>query len=157
MRIVFLPDCWCGACIGSSWIEDQEGGMALKCTSCGSENLAGKKFCSMCGERLALSAEVAAARIPSDMMNTPNVRYVRPGPQMIIRSREDLLCGFLGGLAWLLVALGTFIIAVGWLGALSSSYFDNPQSSLRLIGYGILIYGIAAIFFSVRAFEKGAH
>jgi len=132
-----------------------EGGMDLNCVSCGAVNPEGKRYCSMCGEMLGASSEAATPRTPLDDVQSPPVHYVQARQNVAIRSREDLMCGLLGGVAWLLVSLGTFIVAFGWLGVLDASYYNDPQGSLRMIGYGVIVYGVAAILFSVRAFEKG--
>jgi len=67
---------------------------------------------------------------------------------------EGLISKSFGGIGWLLVSFGTFLIAFGWLGVTDNSDYDYPLDSFRLIGYGIATYAIAAIAFSIREFVR---
>ncbi len=130
--------------------------MVVKCTNCGELNPEGKRFCSMCGEPLALSAD------DSDMESRPKkIPYQRPQRVEIVsdlgdRRTEMLLYRLFGGLGWLMVSIGTFMVAFGYLGMIDSlfSYSDDPQDSLNMIGYGIVAYAVAAIFVAVNRFVK---
>lgn len=125
----------------------------MKCLSCGAENPGDKRFCSTCGEMLESGTVRAPTRIERDQVQHQHIRYVEPWPDMTTSKGGGLVCRLLGGIAWLMVSLGTFVIAVGWLGTIDTSGYGDPVGSLRLIGYGILMYAVAAIFFSIRAFE----
>ena len=72
------------------------------------------------------------------------------------RRTETLLYRLFGGLGWLMVSIGTFMVAFGYLGMIDSmfSYSEDPQDSLNLIGYGIIAYAVAAIFVAVNRFVK---
>lgn len=67
---------------------------------------------------------------------------------------EKLACRVLGGTAWIVVSAGTFIIAIAWLGLMDMNYYDDEQLMLKMIGYGVVAYGISAILFGFRAFIR---
>lgn len=127
----------------------------MKCLSCGAENPEGKRFCSTCGDMLEPDAIGAPARVQQDLTVHRHERYVEPRQDMTTSMSEELKRRLFGGIAWLIVAFGTFIIAVGYLGVIGTDH-DSTIVSLRLIGYGILTYAVAALLFSVRAFEGHA-
>ncbi len=60
------------------------------------------------------------------------------------------------GIGWLFVSVGTFLIGIGYLGLIDNtfSYGGSSQTSLNLIGYGVCVYGIAAIFVALNRFTK---
>ena len=82
--------------------------------------------------------------------------FVEPLPMMADSQPVEFISRLFGGFGWLLVSFGTFFVAFGWLGVFDaySSYYDDPIGSFRLIGYGIVVYAIAAIAFSIREFIK---
>jgi hypothetical protein len=60
------------------------------------------------------------------------------------------------GIGWLFVSVGTFLVGIGYIGIIDSaySYTGSPKTSFDLIGYGIFLYGIAAIFVALNRFAK---
>ena len=56
------------------------------------------------------------------------------------------------GMSWLLVSLGTFVVAFGFLDLVEFSH--STWDSLRIIGYGIVVYAIAAAFVAMSRFTK---
>lgn len=126
----------------------------MKCPTCQSENLEGKRFCGTCGERLVANVGEGVVGSPSSRVQYGNVQPVQSWPYATVGKTETLLCRIFGGVGWLVVSLGTFLIAFGWLGTLDVSYYDDPLDSLRMIGYGVIMLAISAILFSVREFAK---
>jgi hypothetical protein len=63
---------------------------------------------------------------------------------------EQVLSRFSGAISWLLVSLGTFIVAFGFLDLIDT----YSQDSLRMIGYGIVVFAIAAVFVALSRFAK---
>lgn len=127
----------------------------MECTSCGSENPPNARFCTICGEIVGLKASATPEDVRFERMPHRHLRQVDYMRDTGISDIEKLARRLLGGIAWLMVAFGTFMIAFGWLGAIGeSSYYDDPMSDFRLMGYGMVVYGVAAILFSVRTFVK---
>ena len=60
------------------------------------------------------------------------------------------------GISWLIVSVGTFLVGIGYLGVVDSAYSftGSSKSSFDIVGYGILCYGIAAIFVALNRFTK---
>jgi len=77
-------------------------------------------------------------------------------PDAMVKRTESLLFRVFGGVSWLMIAVGTFIVALGYLGVIDSftSYYADPTEDFRTIGYGIAVYGIAAIFVAMNRFFK---
>jgi len=131
-----------------------------KCLFCGLDNNLDAQFCSRCGQSLA--------------SGPPNVSYAgqggRPGNvlsqqqietmahDMVSQRWEKLIYRIFGGVGWLMVAFGTLMIAIGYLGLMnesySQSYYSSPLSDFNLIGYGIIAYAIAAICVAVTRFVR---
>jgi hypothetical protein len=67
-----------------------------------------------------------------------------------------LLDRVFGGLAWLMTSVGTFMVAIGYLGVIDSSFGSGSsiQDHFDMIGYGIIMYAIAAIFVALNRFVK---
>ncbi len=130
--------------------------MVVKCKNCGEVNPEGKRFCSMCGESLALNADDSEMESTMKKMPYQRARHVEAVGDMGTGKIEKLLFRLFGGLGWLMVSIGTFMVAFGYLGMIDSifSYSDDPQDSLNLIGYGIIAYAVAAIFVAVNRFVK---
>ena len=128
--------------------------MAMRCPFCGTENPEGKRFCGMCGERLEVNPGEGVRRSSPSVMQYANMPPAQSWPYATAGKTETLLCRIFGGVGWLVVSLGTFLIAFGWLGTLDISYYDDPYDSLRMIGYGVIMLAISAILFSVREFAK---
>lgn len=126
----------------------------MRCVSCGSDNPEDKKFCGMCGQSLIVSAGGGVGGVGPGQMQYRYVQPVAVWPDAASSRNLALLCRLLGGMAWLFVSFGTFLIAFGWLETLDVSYFDDPMSSLRMIGYGVIVLAISAIFFAVRDFIR---
>jgi len=55
-----------------------------------------------------------------------------------------------------MVSLGTFMIAGGYLGVVNYSGYGSPSGSLSWIGYGIIVYAVAAIFVAITRFIKNS-
>ena len=55
-------------------------------------------------------------------------------------------------MTWLLVSIGTFVVAFGFLNLID--FHRNSEDSMRIIGYGIVIYAIAAAFAALNRFTK---
>lgn len=121
----------------------------MRCSSCGSDNSPGDRYCSTCGESLV--AATATDHAPQ--------RYL-PQPPSWAPNRDFGGYGFFsrmfGGISWLLVSLGTLLVAFGYLGVVNSaySYSGSPQTSFDMAGYGMIIYGIAAIFVALNRFAR---
>lgn len=75
---------------------------------------------------------------------------------MVSSKTERTLWRAFGGVSWLLVSVGTFLVAFGYLGVIDSafSYYEDPLDNFRMIGYGIVAYAIAAIFVAMNRFVK---
>ena len=126
----------------------------MRCVSCGSENPPNGKFCGICGQSLAMGTSVGAGGFPPDEMRYPHLRQTEHWQDVATGKTEKLVCRISGGIGWLLVSFGTFLIAFGWLGTIDYSYYDDPMSSMRMIGYGVIVLAVSAILFSVRDFVK---
>ena len=71
-------------------------------------------------------------------------------PDAVRMETEQVLSRFSGAISWLLVSLGTFIVAFGFLDLIDT----YSQDSLRMIGYGIVVFAIAAVFVALSRFAK---
>ena len=114
----------------------------MKCSNCGAENLEGQRFCSMCG--------VGFQMIPLPYQQTRQSEI----DLLAAKKSERFIYRLFGGLSWLMVSLGTFFIAFGYLSLMNASFYDNLQDSYNLIGYGIVVYAIAAVFVAISRFAK---
>lgn len=55
-------------------------------------------------------------------------------------------------MTWILVSIGTFVVAFGFLRLVDSSgSFDDD---MRIMGWGIVVYGIAAAFTALNRLTK---
>ena len=70
---------------------------------------------------------------------------------MASREAKRYLCRLFGGLSWLMVSIGTFLIAFGWLGMVGNGGGDD---FLRFVGYGMIAYAVAALIVSISRFVK---
>ena len=113
----------------------------MPCANCGSENGPGAKYCQSCGQPLVL---------PAGQAKYPQQEQLRP--DAVGTEIEKMLSRRFDGAAWLLVSLGTFIVAYGFLDLVKFSH--STSDSLQIIGYGIVIYAIAAAFVALRRFTK---
>ena len=116
--------------------------MAMKCPNCGAENPEGKRFCSTCG------VGFQASPMPYQQTRQIEIDFLAG------KKTEKFIYRLFGGLSWLMVSLGTFLIAFGYLGLVDSSYWDSTQNSYNMIGYGIVVYAIAAVFVAINRFVK---
>jgi len=128
----------------------------VKCVSCGSENGPGARFCALCGQALSLSTGVGPAGLQPNQIPYPNARQVEFWSDMTRRKTEKFLSSLFGGISWLMVSLGTFMVAFGYLGLIDSaySYYGDSSDSLHMIGFGIIAYAVAAIFVAMNRFTK---
>ncbi len=55
-------------------------------------------------------------------------------------------------MTWLLVSIGTFVVAFGFLDLVS--FNGNSEDSLRIAGYGIVVYAVAAAFAALNRFTN---
>jgi hypothetical protein len=114
---------------------------AMPCAYCDSENGPGAKYCQSCGQPLALPA--GQAKDPQQVQLRPDA--VRTEIEKMLSRRSS-------GAAWLLVSLGTFVVAFGFLDLVEFSH--STWDSLRIIGYGFVLYAIAAAFVALSRFTK---
>jgi len=110
----------------------------MPCASCGSENSPGAKYCQSCGQPLV----AGQGRLP---------QHSQPRPDLI-RVEAEKAARFSNGMTWLLVSIGTFVVAFGFLNLID--FHRNSEDSMRIIGYGIVIYAIAAAFAALNRFTK---
>jgi len=122
----------------------------MKCGSCGSENRPGVRFCGTCGQALAMSASEGYVAPQQSQMPHEPARQVAPSAALTRGKWRAFLPKMMGCIGWLLVSIGTFIVAYGyheiWLN-------EDLYSSLK-IEYGIEAYAIAAIFFALSRLTK---
>jgi len=64
---------------------------------------------------------------------------------------ENFLPKVLGAISWLMVSIGTFLVASGYLGVIDGGF---ETDMLKRIGYGIVMYAIAAIFVALNRYFK---
>jgi hypothetical protein len=115
----------------------------MQCAYCGSENGQSARYCQVCGLPLVLPA--GQGRYP---------QQVQLRPDAVRTATEKMLSRFSNGVSWLLVSLGTFVVAFGFLKLIDFSSSSSTESSLRIIGYGIVVYAIAAVFVALSRFTK---
>ncbi len=128
----------------------------MKCVSCGSENYPGARFCQICGQPLIVAAGEGAAEIRPDQIPCHYAQQVETSSGVVSMRTEKFLWRLFGGVSWLMVSIGTFLVASGYLGVIDSTndYYASPINSFKMIGYGIVVYAIAAIFVALNRFVK---
>lgn len=124
-------------------------GIGVNCTLCGSENPSNARFCIACGSSLARAA--VGMQAAAGLSEIQRIEVVSDN---VTSKTEKLACRVLGGTAWTVVSAGTFIIAIAWLSLMDMNYYDDEQLMLKMIGYGVVAYGISAILFGFRAFIR---
>lgn len=119
-------------------------GNGMKCPDCGTVNPEGQKVCSSCGLEFR--------------MNAVPYRHAQQSEFELFAAKkmERFIYRLFGGLSWIMVSIGTFMIAFGYLGLVNSSFsfYDDPQNSLNLVGYGLIVYAIAAVFVGINRFVR---
>jgi hypothetical protein len=128
--------------------------VAMRCQKCGVESMPGSTFCARCGERLVIPANSSAFLTPQYDIHQERMQQAAPGGQTSSASTASLVCRIFGGIGWLVVSLGTVMIAMGWLGTIDADYYGDITPSFRLIGYGVITLAASGVFFSVREFVK---
>ena len=127
--------------------------MAMICPKCGMEMHANARFCWNCGQTIDMGVASKAVELQKPHGPLEQVAHRRTP---IDGQTGEFVSRWFGGIGWLLVSFGTFLVALGWLGVFDSYslYYDDPIDSLRLIGYGIVVLATSAIAFSVREFVR---
>ena len=133
------------------WSAVHDWEMAMKCDSCGSENPQSARFCLVCGQAFAMTLCGAPGGLQPDRALFQHMRHAELWSDMAGREAERYLGRIFGGLSWLMVSVGTFLIAFGWLGLVNNGDGDD---FLRFVGYGTAAYAIAALIVSVSRFVK---
>ena len=128
----------------------------MKCVSCGSENYPGARFCQMCGQPLVVVAGEGAVGVRPDQIPYQYAQQVETSSGVVSTKTERFLWRVFGGVSWLMVSIGTFLVAFGYLGIIDSTndYYGTPIDSFKMIGYGIVVYAMAAIFVALNRFVK---
>ena len=121
----------------------------MQCVSCGSDNPQNARYCLICG---SIMGGIATA-VPGGF-GPCRVQQVEIVSDDATSYAERLTCRILGGVGWLVVSCGTFLIAFGWLSLIGASYYDDELLHLNMIGYGLVAYAVSATLFAVRAFVK---
>ncbi len=129
----------------------------MKCVSCGSENYPSARFCQMCGQPLPMVSVEGAAGVWRDQAPHQVSTLDESSSGVVSKKTEIFLWRTFGGISWLLVSIGPFLVGFGVLGMFSTSdlYYESPVDDFRMIGYGIVVFAIAAIFVALNRLVKG--
>lgn len=123
----------------------------MKCVHCGLKNPPTARYCLMCGQALAPETRVETAETSTDHEFYEDLRLLNPQSNAAVNRVEKFIFRLFGGLAWLTVAFGTFIIAFAWLDLMR----NGPEEGfLDTTAYAILAYAVAAIFVAINRFVK---
>lgn len=120
-----------------------------KCLSCGADNPDNMNYCIVCGSPLARGRGTEFQGVQSQQVayNTP----------LLPPASSNVLSRVFGGVGWLMVSVGMFLVAIGYLGVIDSAFADyssDPLAEFRMIGYGMIVIAIGAIFFAVSRFSR---
>jgi len=136
----------------------------MRCTYCGRDSSPSAQFCEGCGRSLTTGSggtgPVMEPWAPAQYQQAQN----QPMPDQtardkavsrILTANENLICRIFGFLSWIMVSIGTFMIAGGWLGIIHYTYTSGSSGpSYDMFGYAIMVYAIGAIFVSIIKFIK---